>query len=302
MKALLTLGALALLLPLAQAAPPGTTVDRETDTLIQSGSGLTVFENLEFTVSDAASYNANSTWILWLDAAAPEPTAKLYRNAIPADVPGDRINRTSGAPAGYQAYSIAAGGLQGSAQTGDKLSLVVTYPLAGSTYKHRLASSAPTVLVWAHPEAGQEPVATGAPAFSPVDDRYHTVIMNAAADQEFTVAFQAAGAATPVKVIDKYVWAAGGLLLGFVAATFAARQGWLGSAKAKKFEKGGQMESNDMLDARRRTLMAALKELEVAHEAKEVPDAAYAPLKEEYKAQAVRVLRSLEDKKEPPAR
>ncbi|HLE47945.1 MAG TPA: hypothetical protein VI818_06580 [Candidatus Thermoplasmatota archaeon] len=89
---------------------------------------------------------------------------------------------------------------------------------------------------------------------------------------------------------------------GFIIAVVAARQGWLGSARAKKFEKGGEMESNDMLEARRRTLMAALKELEIAHEAKEIPDDAYAPLKEEYKAQAVRVLRTLDDKKEPPSR
>ncbi|MBI2078816.1 MAG: hypothetical protein HYT80_10685 [Euryarchaeota archaeon] len=296
-----TVLALVLVLPTAQATADGASLERETDTIGQSDGGLTILETLEFTVSDAARYNANATWVLWIVDTAPEPAARIYRGAVPTTVPDNRVNATAGAPTGHQAYAISVAGLGGASQNGDKLSLVLTYSLAGSTYKHRLASATPSVLVWAHPEAGQEPVAVGAPAFIPADDRYHSVITDAAAGTEFTVTFQTA-AASPVRVIDKYVWGAGGLVVGLVLAWLAVRQGWLGSAKAKKFEKGGGMESKDMLEARRRTLMAALKDLEVAHEAKEVPDAAYAPLKEEYKAQAVRVLRSLEDKKEPPTR
>ena len=90
-----------------------------------------------------------------------------------------------------------------------------------------------------------------------------------------------------------------GVVVGLFLAYVAVRQGWVSApGKAKKFVKGGAMESRAVLEARRRTLLAALKELETAHETREVPDDAYGPLKEEYKAQAVRVMRSLEEKKE----
>jgi hypothetical protein len=60
-----------------------------------------------------------------------------------------------------------------------------------------------------------------------------------------------------------------GLFLFWVAV----RQGWVSApGKARKFQKGGAMEARTMLEARRRTLLAALKDRDIAARTKGSPD------------------------------
>lgn len=297
MNARLLLAALVLLsIPGASGAPAGATVAKETVTIGQQGSSLSVEERIEFQVSDAAGWASGANWTLWLQPDATGVQASASRNGQEQVLAPPRVGRIASAGPFHQFYANLSG-LYGNVSSGEALVLTLRYT-AGSTYSHRLSSVAETLVVFAEPDSGFEPTSTNLPAFFPTGDRYHAAMQGAPEGLTFTVGFVAAGGGPAgARDLNPYLWGAAGLVGGFLVAAFLARRGKLGAAP-KKFEKGGEMESRDVLEARRRSLMAALKELELAHEAKEIPDSAYAPLKEEYKAQAVRVMRSLEEKRE----
>lgn len=282
-------------LPAASAAaPPGVTVGKETDTVGVSEDGLLVFLMLQYTVSDPGAYAANATWRLYTPDTAAEPIARLTRNGAQTTVDAGRVNAT--APSGpFSAWTIDLKGLLGGLQRNENQTLSLSFTVPEATrVRFKAPTALPQLLVFVE-NAGNRPVTgEGVGPFIAAGASHHATASNVADGAEYAVTIQAAPGAG-ARNLNPYLWGLGGLVLGFVAATVMRGR----SPRAKKFEKGGAMESQKFLEARRRTLMAALKELEVAHEAKEIPDEAYAPLKEEYKAQAVRVMRSLEEKREP---
>lgn len=303
MKPTTWFGLLGLLLvaPVASAAPAGADVDRVTITLIHDGASLLVWERRDFVVTDPGTYQSNANWTAWI-RTGDTFRAEVSKGGLEKPVDLERINATGRQAPGFQEYRIDLGGLFSSVQAQDRFSLLISYTTDAPTYGHRTADAVPTLVVFAQPEPGYAPVGSGVGPFVLADERHHALATDLPADQVLSVQFVPVASPTggSLRDLNAYVWGIGGLVVGLALAAWAARRGWLGSPRPKRFEKGGQMESREMLDARRRTLMVALKELELAHESKEIPDAAYAPLKEEYKAQAVRVMRSLEEKKEPP--
>ncbi|HEX9816720.1 MAG TPA: hypothetical protein VGB18_07050, partial [Candidatus Thermoplasmatota archaeon] len=170
----------------------------------------------------------------------------------------------------------------------------------GRTYDRFVTTEPAQLVIYAEPMDNRVPVGENVPEFFPTETRYHAVDENVADGHHYTVEFVTVQTEGPggTRDLTPYLFAFVGVAVGFLIALMLARRGLI-AQKEKKFEKGGTMESRDMLSARRRTLMAALKELELAHDAKEIPDNAYAPLKEEYKAQTVRVMRTMDEKKEP---
>lgn len=292
---------LLLAVPNAFAAPGGAAVERVTITLVHDELSIVVWERRDFVVTDPSAYQSNANWTAWI-RTGDTFRAELSKGGLEKPVDVQRINATGRQAPGFQEYRLDLGGLFANVQAQDRFSLLVSYDTDAPTYGHRTADAAPTLVVFAQPAPGYAPMGTGVGPFVLSGERYHAQLNAVSPDRVLSVQFsQATGpAGGSTGNLDSYFWGGGGLVVGLLLATWAARRGWLGTPPPKRFEKGGQMEPREMLDARRRTLMAALKELELAHEAKEIPDAAYAPLKEEYKAQAVKVMRSLEEK-EPPA-
>lgn len=74
--------------------------------------------------------------------------------------------------------------------------------------------------------------------------------------------------------------------------------GLMGAPRARKTAPSSgrsiTVESRDMLELRKRTQVAALKELELAKKKGDVPEGLYLPLKEELKSDTVRVMREIE--------
>ncbi len=98
--------------------------------------------------------------------------------------------------------------------------------------------------------------------------------------------------------ISPAVAAAIGALVGGAILYGLVVGGLVGGKKAVDTRPSGASsiaaESKEMLAVRKRTQMAALKELELAKKKGEITEGQYLPLKEELKAQTVKVMRELE--------
>ncbi len=292
---LLLLAAL-LLVPVVDAAPPGgAVVDKETDTVRQVTTTTNhISEKIEFRVTVTSQYNGN--WSFDIQPGHQNLQGFASRNGQEQNVSVSVVNDGSGHDTAYVNLSA----LHTAIATSDKFSIRFEYDV-GPTYDRFVTSEPAQLVVYAEPIDDQIPVGENLPNFFPTSDRYHAVDENVADGHHYTLSFvavQTTGNGGATRDMTPYLYALVGVIAGFLIALMLARRGLI-AQKEKKFVKGGAMESRDMLTARRRTLMAALKELELAHEAKEIPDNAYAPLKEEYKAQTVRVMRNLEEKNEP---
>ncbi|HEC94870.1 MAG TPA: hypothetical protein ENI45_02765 [Thermoplasmatales archaeon] len=68
--------------------------------------------------------------------------------------------------------------------------------------------------------------------------------------------------------------------------------------KGKETAKPKTYESKEILSTKKEILMNVLKEIEKKHRAKEISDESYNRLKEEYKRDAVEVMRKLEEEKD----
>ena len=295
----LLLFALLLLVPATEAAPAqGAVVDKETDTVTQSTATTShVSEKIEFHVTVTSQYNGN--WSFDIQPGHQNLEAFAIRNGDEQSVNVTVVKDGSGHDTAYVNLSA----IHTAVATSDTFSIRFEYDV-GATYDRHVTSEPGQLVVFAEPMEGQVPDGEDIPDFVLAGERYHAGVENPGDGFRYTVAFKAATTDTDpaggggTRDMTPFFYGLVGLAIGFLLAVILARRGMIGQ-KTKKFQKGGAMESRQMLEARRRTLMAALKELELAHDAKEIPDNAYAPLKEEYKAQTVRVMRNLEDKNEP---
>lgn len=284
-----------LLVPAIDAAPPaGAVVDRETDTVEQSTATTNhISEKIEFRVTVTSQYNGN--WSFDIQPGHQNLQAFASRNGDEQAVNVSVVKDGRGHDTAYVNLSAVHTAIA----TSDMFSIRFEYDV-GPTYDRFVTSEPAQLVIYAEPLDDRVPVGENVPEFFPTETRYHAVAQNVGDGHHYTVEFVTVQAEGPggTRDLTPYLYAFVGVIVGFLLALTLARRGMI-AQKTKKFEKGGAMESRQMLEARRRTLMAALKELELAHDAKEIPDNAYAPLKEEYKAQTVRVMRNLEDKKEP---
>lgn len=291
---ILLLAALLFVPVIDAAAPAGAVVDKQTDTVKQVTTTTNhISEKIEFRVTVTSQYNGN--WSFDIQPGHQNLQAFAIRNGDEQNVNVSVVKDGSGHDTAYVNLSA----LHKAIATSDTFSIRFEYDV-GPTYDRIVTSEPAQLVVYAEPIEDQIPVGENLPNFFPTSDRYHAVDEDVADGHHYTVKFvtvqTTGGGAT--RDMTPYLYALVGVVAGFLIALMLARRGMI-AQKEKKFVKGGAMESRDMLTARRRTLMAALKELELAHEAKEIPDNAYAPLKEEYKAQTVRVMRNLEEKNEP---
>lgn len=291
---LLMLAALLLVPAIEAAAPAGAVVDKETDTVKQVTTTTNhISEKVEFHVTVTSQYNGN--WSFDIQPGHQNLQGFAIRNGEEQNVNVSVVKDGSGHDTAYVNLSA----LHTAIATSDTFAIRFEYDV-GPTYDRFVTSEPAQLVVYAEPIDDQIPIGENLPDFFPTSDRYHAVDEDVADGHHYTVKFvtvQATGGGG-TRDMTPYLFALAGVAVGFLIALMLARRGLI-AQKEKKFVKGGAMESRDMLTARRRALMAALKELELAHEAKEIPDSAYAPLKEEYKAQTVRVMRNLEDKNEP---
>lgn len=286
-----------ILIPAVHAAPPaGAVVDKETDTVEQRTAQSThVSERIEFRVTVTSQYKGN--WSFKIQSGHQNLQALAVRNGQEQAVNVSIVADGSG----HDVVHVNLSEIHTAIATTDRFAVRFEYDV-GPTYDRYVTSQPAQLVVYAEPLGDNVPNGEGLPDFIPTGDRYHAIAENPPDGYHYYVEFltvQAGDGAAP-RDLTPFVYGVIGIITGFLIALVLARRGHI-AQKAKKFEKGGTMESRDMLEARRRTLMAALKELELAHESKEIQDSAYAPLKEEYKAQTVRVMRNLEEKKEPPS-
>lgn len=291
MKTLCVL-ALVLLLPTVAAEPNPA---NQRDTVAQVPNGLHVVEQLDWTYSDGATYDGIARF--YAPSAASGVGVSLVQGSTSRPVSG--LQKSASSVAGLDAYRIDLRTVLPTVPNGGTYSVVIEYDLNGAVAPLRTWYAPATMTLFVKPATGQTAASEFFTDFIPAGhDSWHSARSGVAANTTYTVTFAPATMADDSDDMTPWLWLAGGVVAGIVIMMVASRAGWVGGPQGKKFSKGGDMESNTMLEARRRTLLAALKELETAHEAKQVPDDAYAPLKEEYKAQAVRVMRSLEEKKE----
>lgn len=276
------LALLLLALPTAAAQMPG----KETVNVMQSDQGLTVIDVLEWPSSIPHAF-------FW----APQGAAAVKVALVRADntETAQTQSKTGTIRDGQEEYRVAL------ANATAPVRLKIEYVMGGDSVTLRPWYDAGEYVVFATALQGQEPRSSTL-GFSPLEgQRYHSTKQDTNANESYVVTFATVPhtGATNKDQTD-WLWIIGAFLVGFLLAYIAFRKGWIAAqAKATKFQKGGAMESRSMLEARRRTLLAALKDLEQGHETKEVGDDVYGPLKEEYKAQAVRVMRTLEEKKGP---
>jgi len=287
MKAFLWTALAALLtLPVAHA----TSASHQDNVSSMQGS-IFVETIVTYQVSPSSPYNGH------ISVDVPKQAKSLVVWLKDGAAPWANFSRRSGSQ-----FDVVTVDLAGPAPAnGQPYGVVVTFRVDGSSVTLGLADATAMYTAFLSPGRGQD--ARVDPAVSLTDiggGRLHFGQKDVGANTTHTFFFEASPTVTTATSdLSKYVWAIAGAVLGAFLVLFVIRQGWMSApGRSKKFLKGGAMESRTMLEARRRTLLAGLKELEAAHDAKEVPDDAYAPLKEEYKAQAVRVLRTLEEKKE----
>lgn len=281
------------------AAEPSPTL--QYDTILHTASGFSVLEQIEYLAVNGSQYDGVAHF--WTPANVPNLTVSMIlQDGARRSIEFARIQKGAPDGAGLQLWRVDLTGALAPGFNATAYSVLARYETAGADKLSLRTYYTPTIhAVFVTPPGGQEPVsATFANLTLIRYGTYHDAHIQTPANTTYEFEFRpATGPArtAATKNQNQFVWAGGGLLLGWALFWLAARQGWVSApAKAKKFVKGGQMESRPMLEARRRTLLAALKELEQAHDSKEIPDDAYAPLKEEYKAQAVRVMRSIEEK------
>lgn len=280
-------------LPSAQAE---TTPTATTFILIQDEKGFVdVAEQDDWQVGDNASYEPAAHFYVASGAQNLTVILQTADGGHPA-LAAQRIKSEGG----FDLYRVDLATAQPTPTNGSRYHLTIAYRLIASAVPAKTYYALPSLVIFARSEARASIQSDFFTDFVPIGlNDVHAARTNVPANQTFTISFVSVPAASSSVDQTKYLWGGLGLLLGIVFMIVAVRAGWVSLASKAKFVKGGQMESKTMLEARRRTLLAALKELEQAHDVKEVPDDAYAPLKEEYKAQAVRVMRSLEEKKEP---
>lgn len=259
------------------------------------GAHVAVSESLDWTGV------TNATYVPVAHFHAPPAIANLSITVLtaggaPVPVAFSAIQKT---PSGdVDTYRIDLRGIQPSAPASGAYEVTATYDASAASVRLRTYYAAPRFTLLAQLRPGEDVGSDLVGGFVPTGTGlYHASRTDVPANTTYTVSVVKT-AAPSASANGRYLWALGGVVVGLVLAWISVRAGWMGGAKGTKFEKGGAAEPRTMLEARRRTLLAALKELEVAHEAKEIPDDAYAPLKEEYKAQAVRVMRNLDEKGE----
>jgi hypothetical protein len=286
--------ALVLLIPTATAEPDPS---RGRDGFAQRGTGMHVVHQVDWEIPSADAYDAEAHFY------APQPITNLsvsiVRAAATVPIPANSVLKLP--PVGtFDLYRVNLSAVQPNATAGTRYSLLVEYDLRTTVVQMRNYYALPTLTVFVQPLSGYAATSNTFESFLPTGTGAgHAVRTDAAANLTYDVAFEKIPTAAATRDLTRWVWLGVGLVLGLFLMLVSVRRGWVSAAPpARRFEKGGAMEARTMLEARRRTLLAALKELEQAHEAKEIPDDAYAPLKEEYKAQAVRVMRNLEEKRE----
>lgn len=300
---------LAILLMLVPAVPAQTTgacvpgVAEHRIELVDTGAGMDVRESLSYAFGDAPRTGDHANVTIRVARDALDVTGTLdYQNGSTFDVPADALTVEGDVSEPFVAFSTSDATNDAAP---DAFRVELAYRLEGvDVFSKATACATESLVVFATPAAGADATGPNLGAFAPTGDgRLHATPGAVGAGFPVVVTFIEGDAPpAPVEDLTQYVWGAAGLLVGVFLMYVVVKQGWVQIRREKRFEKGGRMESPSMLEARRRTLMAALKELETAHEADEVPEEAYSPLKEEYKAQAVRVLRSLESRKEDSGR
>ncbi len=269
--------------------------------LVDTGAGLDARESLTYDFSGTARTGDHANVTVGLARDALDVTGTLdYQNGSTFEIPADALT-VAGGDTSEPFVSFSTMDVTDQPAP-DAFRVELAYRLEGSdVFSKTTACAAASLVVFATPATGSDATGPNLGDFVATGDgRLHATPGAVGAGFPVVVTFVEGDAPPPpIEDLTQYVWGAAGLLVGLFLMYVVIKQGWVRIRREKKFEKGGRMEGAAMLEARRRTLMAALKELETAHEADEVADEAYSPLKEEYKAQAVRVLRSLEARKEP---
>jgi hypothetical protein len=285
---------LLLALPNAAAEPDPA---RQRETVAQTGGGLHVVEQLDWEFATNASYDGVARF--QAPAALSNLSVTLWQGSLQRPLPPSAVQKAGTTAAGLDLYRVDLKALQASLPADGRYTVVAEYDTSGPSVRLATTYAVSALTVFVRPLDGYGVDSDYFTDWVPAGyDTHHSARANVPANETYTLSFVPQTVA-PSSDRTPMLWGAGGLLAGLVLMLIAVRLGWVASRpRGAKFEKGGTMESRTMLEARRRTLLAALKELEQAHEAKEVPDDAYAPLKEEYKSQAVRVMRNLEEKKE----
>lgn len=294
---LASLAVAVLFLPLASATPE---VPTHAVSVIENGAELQVSEALTFRVTSTATYEDHVRFYARTGATNLQvrlsPPSGPNVTLLPAFVTRD--GPAIGELEPYRANLSAAMSPLAASQS-FKIEVGYRSPAASRV---DLRTSYPTTQLafTAQPGDGRTAYSSSFPdGLARIQSNVlHGGLADAPAEWTYSVAFTAAPPAAMASDLTAYVWALGGLVLGLLVFYVGSRQGWFEvTAKSKKYVKAVG-EPRSVLEARRRALFAALKELEHAHEAKEIPDEAYGTLKEEYKAQTVRVMRWLEERSE----
>lgn len=279
---------LLLLTPAATAIPDP---DEQVDAILRQDSGMQVVSSIRWNNLDNATWNGTASF--WLPGPVEGLAVLLSGTGNPQTTLEPSAYSMGQTDGDFQELRVNLTQAAATVDNGTTVVLVAHYRIAQDHVTMRTYYATEKFTLFASGGEGYEAAVTpdgfasqhASPVGGPIQ-----------ADETYQVEFSTV-AGTGLR--DQYVWAVAGVLAGLFLMYVFIRQGWIKSpTKTRKFVKGGAMESKSTLEARRRTLLAALKELEHAHDAKEVDDDVYLPLKEEYKAQAVRVMRSLEEKKD----
>lgn len=293
------------LLGLPTAAGLSLGVTRETHAYAQTGDTIGAIITLEIKVGDAAAQAdprvPSDTG--FIEVYAPGKVTDVLAEYRRAGEPAAPLSWTmdTNAPPSFERYLLNITAERANHRAGSSFNVSLSFHVEADGFLMRTRYASGVLVILTQPQAGFQPSSGQLPEFIRINaTSYHAIVPQAANGFSYGFTFVPAQAPAPAVDLTQWTWAVGGVVVGFLLAYSAFQRGWLGAPKAKRFVKGGQMESRAMLEARRRTLLAALKELEAAHDAREVPDDVHGALKEEYKAQAVRVMRTLEEKKDEP--
>lgn len=301
MKPRILLPLIALLALPSSAAEPNPS--EQVDNVIQTGEAtLHVVESMKWTISDPSSYDGTARFFTQEFGVTNVAVAVGPPGGVKRELASDAYQKDGPAQNGFQGWRANLSAVQPNVTAGSSYAVIIEYDVSGNVLNLRTRYTVASLALIATSQSGFLPESSLFPNLAKIGpNQHHGAAQNVQSDTDNTLAFKRTGAEGAASNVSgsPYLWGAGGLVLGGFLVYGFVRQGWMTpTARSKKFQKGGAMESRTMLEARRRTLLAALKDLEQAHEAKDVPDDAYFPLKEEYKQQAVRVMRTLEEKKE----
>jgi hypothetical protein len=298
---------LSLMAPFAGAQDEGACLDvaEHRIDLVEGAGGVGVTETIAYASPEGTVRSSDHFNVTIRLPRAAERVSGVMRLADGSEspIPQESLAKQEGEGAASEPFVRFSTADASPDPTPDNFTIVLSYEAQGvTTFAKSLQCATASLLVFAEPTEGHTVYAVNmGEVVSLGDGRFHVTPGEVGAGYPVTVAFQSEAVAPEVRDMTPYVWGVAGLVAGLLIMFFLLKQGLVTVRRTPKYEKGGGMESVKMLEARRRTLMAAMKELEAAHDAKEIPDEAYSPLKEEYKAQAVRVMRTLESKKEPKA-